>query len=187
MDERAVLWIDDAGRAQGLDLRSGEQVDPVVSYYNDIGLWTHKAEGFEYEGVGFRGERGVWRLTCIRSGAELKRSVWTEKNGWAPEGSVWLTVRFNWCEDAFTETIWTLDTERALRAKGGSESLELVAWNEEPANSQGQIQTVVFEAPADAAEFKVLFVPAGEVTEKESGNVYRQLEMPSITTWTASY
>jgi hypothetical protein len=185
--EPVVLWVDDADRAQGLDLRSGDQVDPVTSYYNDIGLWTQKTEGFEYEEVRFRNGRRTWKMTCTRSIAEITRAVWTEENGWAPEGSVWLTVRFNWCGDSFSDTIWTLDRERALLAMGGSEYLELVAWEEEPADGYGQIQTVVYAAPADTAEFKVFFCPAGEVTEKESGQTYRQLEMPSITTWAASY
>ncbi|THV41252.1 hypothetical protein [Glycomyces buryatensis] len=92
--EDAVLWIEDEGRAQGLDLRTGEQIDPVAAYYNGLGLWTERTDAFRYVDLQFSSENDTWTMDCASNLAEITRSVWSDDFGWTPEGSALITIEF---------------------------------------------------------------------------------------------
>ncbi|MQM24777.1 hypothetical protein [Glycomyces albidus] len=188
--EPAVLWVDDMGRAQGLDLRTGERIDPVAAYYGELGFWTDELEGFEYLDVRFVGDGGWWWTAgCHDRIVELTRSAWTADRGWAPEGSVYLSFQFRWCDASYQDVIWTLDTDRALLLETAGEYRVPDGWATEPyvGTPGSTTYTAVFEVPADVADFHLVFVPAGELVEKDSGEVFLQETMPAITEWAVSF
>ncbi|THV28961.1 hypothetical protein [Glycomyces paridis] len=187
-DEAAVLWVEDAGRAQGLDLRTGEQVEPVGAYYGDIGFWTDEVEGFEYEDVVFYGDTSSWSVGCRWNFVDLTRTAWTEESGWAPEGSVYLVVAFRWCGASYDPVEWRLDTEKALSVFIDGEPLLPAAWTVTPYSNRGaEDHEATFIVPADVSEFKALFTPAGEVIDKATGEVFRISEMPPSTEWSPDF
>lgn len=182
--EPAVLWMEEEGRAQGLDLRTGAQVEPIAAYYNDVGFGTRELSGYEYEEVVFRGDGGGWRMTCSSGDVSMTRAAWDVDRGWAPEGTVFIEFRFWWCGSAFDSTAWTLDTDEAVQMWGDSETLDPVEWIEASGLEAGsEIHTAVFTAPADAADFTAFFSPIGVLTEKDGGDEFELLDRPSQTDW----
>lgn len=189
VEETAVLWVEDEGRAQGLDLRTGEAVDPVGALYTGPEFTLRTVSGYEYEDVEFWGGRGGWSMSCSSGYTEMRRAAWIDDYGWAAEGSVLVQVQFEWCGSAFDDTEWILDTEEALEFKGGSERFEPVYTDVTGVTgSDGwELHTYVYEVPADIAEFSAFFRPVGELVEKESGDVFIQSETPEPTQWDANF
>jgi hypothetical protein len=191
VDETAALWVEDDGRAQGLDLRSGERLEPLAPYYEDIGFWAESATGIDYSDVEFEGPSGSWTVGCSSNRTEFTRSMWLEDYGWAPEGSVFLQVEFWWCtgEDVYENCIWTLDETRALVVSSGSDIAEPIGWSKVDSASVegGQRHLVVVAVPAEARELQVVFAPVGELTERDSGDRYSLAELPPVTEWTVQF
>jgi hypothetical protein len=190
VDQPAVLWVEDDGRAQGLDLRTGEQVEPLAPYYQKIGFWVLEGEELKYEKVRFGTQRRWWNMTCTSGGADVTRSLWRPDRGWAPEGTVFLAVDFWWCGDGtYDETTWTLDTDKVLEVGIGAEYLRPVDWTKSAygGTGGGALHTAVFEVPADRGEFKIVFAPYGEVTELANDEVHRLIEPPETTIWTVEF
>lgn len=186
----AVLWVEDSGRAQGLDLRTGSRVDPIAGYYDGPIFRSFPGEEFTYEKVRFGTSRYWWDMSCTTDSSYVRRTMWTEELGWAPEGTAFLSVRFWWCGDGtFDETTWALDHGEALEVMIGTEPAEQVAWNEDPSTEEwgGAMHTVVFSVPVDQGEFKVLFTPIGQVTELADGSVYDLWGQPDATVWTVKF
>jgi hypothetical protein len=185
-----VLWVEDAGRAQGLDLRTGARVDPVEGYYSGPAFATFTGEAFDYDEIRFGNASGGWRISCDNDGARVSRTMWTDQLGWAPEGSVYLAVWFWWCgEDTFDETTWELDKDGAFDVMIGMESVERLQWDETPATGEwgGTIHELVFEVPVAQHEFKLLFTPTGELTESSNGEVFEMMSRPAPTVWTVNF
>jgi hypothetical protein len=190
-DETAVLWVDDDGRAQGLDLRSGERVEPLAPYYADIGFWTESATDVDFPDVEFESGAGGWTVGCHSSRIEFTRSMWLPDYGWAPEGSVYLRVDLWWCtgDGVYDELVWTLDETKAILVTSGSRTAEPVGWSKVDGTGRhrGQHHSAVVAVPADARDFQVAFSPVGELTEKDSGEVYSTTEPPPAAEWTVQF
>jgi len=185
-----ILWVEDAGRAQGLDLRTGARIDPIAGYYTGPVFMTDRSENFDYEGVRFSNANGWWKMECHNDGARVSRTMWTDELGWAPEGSVYLLGWFWWCgEGTFDDTVWELDKDEAFEVMIGTESVERLQWNETPTTAEwgGATHELVFEVPVDQHEFKLLFTPTGEVTELANGEVFEMTSRPAPTVWTVNF
>lgn len=183
-----VLWVEDAGRAQGLDLRTGERVEPVAAYYEDLEFWTVTVDGYDYVDLLYRnGPGGGWLMCCSYSWAELTRSAWTESLGWAPEGEVFLTVRFDWCGADYNEVEWRLDTDTALIVFSGSAIVAPAEWTVETDEFGAEVHQAVYAVPADTEGFAVMFLPLGEAVEKETGEVFHPVEVPTATSWLVEF
>ena len=191
VEETAALWVEDDGRAQGLDLRTGERLEPLAAYYEDIGFWAESATGIDYSDVEFEGPSGSWTVGCRCGRTEFTRSMWLEDYGWAPEGSVFLQVEFWWCtgEGVYDEVVWTLDEARALLVTSGSDIAEPVGWSkvDSAGVEGGQRHLAVVAVPADARELRVVFAPVGELTERDGGEVHSLTELPPVTEWTVQF
>ncbi|GAB4005605.1 hypothetical protein GCM10029992_53990 [Glycomyces albus] len=183
--EDAVLWIEDEGRAQGLDLRSGSQVEPVAAYYSQIGTGPVELDGYEYEEVRVVGSSGGYRLTCSSWWATAARSVWAADRGWAADGTVFLEVQFEWCR-SFDSVEWRLDPEAAVTVVNGEETRVPIDWEEGDVNDGWATVTAWFEIPEDAAELTVAFRPVGGV-EDDSGDSYAFVETPDATEWAVEF
>ncbi|THV28962.1 hypothetical protein [Glycomyces paridis] len=188
-DDAVVLWVEDEGRAQGVDLRTGERVDPVEAYYLGMDRDTTD-DGFAYEDVQFgTPQTGGWIVECFSDRVDFTRAVWLEDRGWAPEGSVYLVVSFWWgTSEGFEDVDWKLDTDKALVVGDGADAASPIDWSESDvsANEEGSNQTVLFEVPADQEEFTVAFTPIGELIE-EGEDVFQLYETPDTTEWTAAF
>ncbi len=185
-----VLWVEDQGRAQGIDLRTGAHIDPVEGYYGDPGISSVTTEGWEFWDVELWNGGTSWTVSCRDDWATVERSMWLPDQGWAPEGSAFLEVEFWWCggEEVFEEVTWTLDVRRAVAVSDGSQFFEPFDWvQDEPEENGWQLTTVIFEVPAQTAEFKVFFTPASEVTEKESGRKFSPNGLQEIVTWEVAF
>lgn len=185
VDESAVLWVEDDGRAQGLDLRSGSRVDPVASLYDGL---ESRADGplgeLSYE-VDIEGGSSSYQLSCDSSHGLASRDSWLEDLGWAPDGQVFLTIDFGWCSDFGDFGIdWALDPEQAFAIEG-ADPVAPAAW-EESAVEDGFLIRTVFTAPADDAEIDIAFTPFGEITS-ESGEAFEILDELEPTEWVASF
>jgi hypothetical protein len=62
--ESVALWVEDHGRAQGLDLRTGERIDPVAAYYNGIGFHSDGGLGEVSYNVDLAFDSGVGWISC---------------------------------------------------------------------------------------------------------------------------
>lgn len=188
--ERAVLWVEDEGRAQGLDLRTGAQVDPVEAYYGGPNFGSRTLDGYDYDEVRFNGAGGwSWIMSCDHDRSSMRRAVWSGDYGWAAEGSVLIEVGFWWCGTSFSDTEWALDTDQALQLRSGSEWYEPVTHLESfDSDSPGwEHHTFIFEVPADVAEVTAFFSPIGEITQKDNGKVFTLDKDPDYTHWTATF
>ncbi|MFC3495478.1 hypothetical protein [Glycomyces rhizosphaerae] len=187
----ATLWVEDDGRAQGLDLRTGEPLDRVEAYYTDPGFWTESDGDFETLDAYFVSDGRSWTVGCHSNRVEFTRSMWLEDYGWAPEGSVFLQVEFWWCTGAgvYDDGIWTLDSERSLFVRTGSEVALPIGWStrDNPSAARGQRHTVVVEVPAAESEFRVNFAPTGEFEEAATGEVFSLGRFPAVFTWNAEF
>ncbi|WP_026923738.1 hypothetical protein [Glycomyces arizonensis] len=181
--EKSALWIEDAERAQGLDLRNGEQLDPVSAYYEEPGLWTEKLPDYDYDDVRFRNGGATWDLSCDSIGANVTRAVWLEDQGWAPEGKAFLVAEFWWCsgEGVYDGAIWVLDADKAMTVWIDSEIVQSSVLEERPYESGGAVYTAVFEVPSDVERFRILFAPVGEVIDERTGATYELEVLPRIT------
>ncbi len=183
-DEAAVLWVEDDGRAQGVDMRTGERVDPVFAFYNGVATTTDGFPGYKYDKVEFdHGSEYTW-LACESDGGGAWRNVWDEELGWASEGHVFLTVGLGWCRD-FDEFTWNLDRQRSIALTSG-EAAEPVAWNETGLDGMGIEVTAVFEIPDYDAEVTIAFTPVGEVVDQD-GREWDFRDDPDPTVWTAKF
>ncbi|WP_030160149.1 hypothetical protein [Glycomyces sp. NRRL B-16210] len=178
-NEDAVLWVEDDSRAQGLDLRTGARVDPVAAYYGDLATSPVLVEIFFYEEVTVRNGSGGWDLTCGSDFLEADRGAWHEDQGWAPEGTVFLQVRFNWCtyED---NLVWHLDEDAALSVASGDEQIAPLSWDTAELESSARTlrYTVVFAIPEDAATATLVFTPVGDLENLDGGEDYAFVETP---------
>ncbi|MQM24778.1 hypothetical protein [Glycomyces albidus] len=181
-DEDAVLWVEDEGRAQGLDLRSGERVDPVAGYYNGLAVEAARLEGFYYEDFEVSDGRDSWFLTCPAPWANATRNAWLEDRGWAGEGQVFLTVSFNWCH-RYDTLVWVLDPETAVTVDGASPAY----WNGEETVSGSMDVDAVFTVPEDADDIAITFTPFGHVESAEDGEAWAFMESPTPTEWIARF
>ncbi|THV28960.1 hypothetical protein [Glycomyces paridis] len=183
-----VLWVEDAGRAQGLDLRSGERIDPIEVYYGGPEFATVTVEGYEYEDQVYRKDlvSDWWILSNSHGVVDLTRTAWSETLGWAEDGSVYLRVRVGWWR-VFRHGEWRLDTERSLTAFDGSEAVEPAEWSVEADEYGFEWHVVEFVVPADEPGFAVLFMPTGEYVEDETGDVFRPEEPAPATEWIALF
>ncbi|MFB9659828.1 hypothetical protein ACFQS3_08675 [Glycomyces mayteni] len=182
-DEQAVLWVEDTGRAQGVDMRTGERVDPVFAFYNGVSSTTDLFSGYRYEEVYFdRGADYTW-LACEYDGGSAWRNPWDEELGWAEDGTVFLTVGTTWCRD-FDEFTWSLDQRSIVLASG--EAAEPVAWREAGLDGMGVEVYAVFEVPDYDAEFTIAFAPYGRVVD-EQGREWEFRDDPATTEWEALF
>lgn len=185
--ESVILWVDDVERAQGLDLRTGAQIDPVTAYYSELGFWTEEVDAFEFEEVKFGRPGHGWILTCRRRVAELDRSAWSKSQGWAPEGSVFLEVRFNWCGSAFDELTWTVDPDEDMVVVANTEVIAPVDWESAHADRGTVALTVAFLIPADDIDATVQFSPRGDAVEQDSGEKFAIADDLPPTVWTVEF
>ncbi|GAA2277343.1 hypothetical protein GCM10009853_034420 [Glycomyces scopariae] len=184
VDEEAVLWVEDDGRAQGVDMRTGERIDPVFGFYNNVSSTTDLFSGYRYDEVEFdHGDEYTW-LACEYDGGSAWRNPWDEELGWASEGHVFLTVGLGWCRD-FDEFTWNLDRQRSITLASG-EAVEPVAWREFALDGMGIEVQAVFEIPDYDAEITIAFTPVGEVVD-EGGELWEFREEPEPTEWTATF
>ncbi|MEU5155909.1 hypothetical protein [Glycomyces sp. NPDC021274] len=176
--ESAVLWIEDDGRAQGLDLRTGEQVEPVAAYYNGLATNVVQGDSFAAE-VTVLNDAQAWDLSCHSDFLEGDRSVWREDLGWAAEGSVFLQVTFNWCtyED---NLIWHLDPDASLAAQPDGEPLAPLSMSaEELPDTGGTLRyTAVFSVPENSESLKLILTPVGDLENIVDGDDYAFLDTP---------
>jgi hypothetical protein len=183
-DEPVVLWVEDTGRAQGVDMRTGERVEPVFAFYNGIASTSDGFPGYRYDEVYFdRGSEYTW-LACEYDGGGAWRNVWDEELGWAPDGSVFLTVATFWCRD-YDEFTWNLDPQRSIVLTSG-EADEPVAWTVSEVEGYGVEVHAVFQIPDYDAEITIEFTPVGEVVD-EDGRQWEFREAPAATEWTAAF
>lgn len=181
LDEPAVLWVDDSGRTQGIDLRTGEQVDPVAAYYNGLGLRTVDLGGFDTEKVNiFNGSASGW-IRCETKFAKASRFVWRDDVGWAADGTVFLEVKTNWCSETDNFT-WELDQERAFTVDGEAP----LSWTATESNEHWDSLVLVFAVPADAAETTIDFSPVGTIELKETGEEVVSNRLPNFA-WRAAF
>ncbi|MCD0443318.1 hypothetical protein LO763_06720 [Glycomyces sp. A-F 0318] len=179
--EDAVLWVEDTGRAQGLDLRTGEQVDPVGAYYSDLLLGTIEIDGYDTGKVEVYNSRGSGHVRCPQDSVWAHRFVWREDLGWAEPGTVFLELRFGWCarSDAFT---WELDRESAVTVDRDAP----LSWTATELEGGWDHLALVFAVPEDADAITVDFTPYGDIEHVEAGPVAFSEELPSFT-WTAEF
>ncbi|WP_205323684.1 hypothetical protein [Glycomyces sp. YM15] len=187
----ARLWVEDDGLAQGLDLRTGAPLDRLEPYYSEPGFWTESEGEFNTLDAYFVSGGRSWTLTCHSNRVEFTRSMWLEDYGWAPEGSVFLQVEFWWCtgEGVYDCGVWTLDTERSLFVRTGSEVWLPTGWTMRDHHSaaHGQRHTAVVEVPATESEFRVDFAPIGELEEAGTGEVFRLGKFPDVFSWNVGF
>ncbi|MEV3935978.1 hypothetical protein AB0K52_08395 [Glycomyces sp. NPDC049804] len=176
VDEPAVLWVEDSGRAQGVDLRSGAQVEPVTAYYNGLALRWFELDGYDTGEVDFRNSRRAGWIRCRTGYAEANRAVWTEERGWAESGTVFLEVSTNWCSETELFT-WELDMSQAFTVDGEAP----VSWTATDTDDEYWDRlTMVFAIPEDAAEATVHFSPVGTVGHKASGDELTGTRLPNF-------
>lgn len=179
--ETAVLWIEDEGRAQGLDLRTGEQVEPVAAYYNTLATdAVFQGDSFVTDETTVLNADKAWDLTCTSDFLEGDRSIWREDLGWADEGSVFLQVTFNWCtyED---NLIWHLDPDASLAVQSGDEVLAPLSWNaEELPDTGGTLRyTAVFSIPETDVHALLVLTPVGDLENIAGDDDYAFLDTPA--------
>ncbi|WP_100445414.1 hypothetical protein [Glycomyces xiaoerkulensis] len=183
----AVLWVEDEGRSQGLDFRTGAQVEPVTAYYNGLSRDAVDLDGYAYEEVQILNNRKSYELTCSSGWGQATRSVWSEERGWPSDGTVYLEIEFNWC-DAYEGVVdWRLDQEAALSLQGGDDPVAPISWEESSIENDRILVTAVFEAPADAEELTVEFTPVGNLETLNGGEDYAFADGPESTEWTMSF
>jgi hypothetical protein len=177
IDEPAVLWTEDSGRAQGIDLRTGEQVEPVSAYYNGLALRSFDFGGFDTEEVDLRNGRYSGWIRCKTEQAEATRAVWMEDRGWAEEGTVFLEVRTNWCAKSENFT-WDLDRTKAFTIDGEGP----VSWTatESEAGEGWNRLRLLFVIPADSNEATVDFSPVGTIEIRENGVEMYATKLPNF-------
>ncbi|MEU5155910.1 hypothetical protein [Glycomyces sp. NPDC021274] len=175
-DARAVLWVSDADRAQGIDLRTGAQVEPVAAYYNGLALRSYNLGGFEDDDP-FRivNERRSGTATCSTEYAEGTRALWLEDRGWAPEGTVFIEVRTRWCS-RYNDITWELDRERAFTIDGEAP----MSWTATERNAYWDDLVLVFTIPADVREATIDFSPVGDIRFKETGEELFTDDLPNF-------
>lgn len=181
VDEPAVLWVDDSGRAQGVDLRTGEQVDPVTAYYNGLALRSFDFGGYDTEEVDiFNGRVSGW-IRCKTKVTEASRIVWREDLGWAPEGTVFVEVRTNWCSetDHFT---WELDKDKAFTIDGEAPQ----SWTATDIGDGWDQLAMVFAVLEDTPEVTIDFSPVGTIEHKETGGELISDRLPNFA-WEADF
>ncbi len=179
-DVPAVLWVEDDGRAQGLDLRTGERVDPVFAYYNGLADWSDILGGFKYES--YFADEPDDGLSCQYDQVNASRSPWLEGVGWAPEGSVFLSVYTLWCNQ-IGEYSWNLDPASITLASG--EATESETWIEVSYDGGVEIEAV-FVIPDIDSEVTIAFEPITEAIGPEGREMEFQDEFPA-TEWVASF
>lgn len=183
-DVPAVLWVEDDGRAQGLDLRTGERIEPVFSYYTNLAAYSDLFSGFSYEEVHIdNGDEWSW-LSCQYDGGNAWRSPWTEELGWAPEGSVYLGVFTYWCRD-YDEFTWNLDQQRSITLASG-EAHAPIAWYEREVEGYGIEVQAFFLIPDIDSEVTIEFEPVGEIVDGE-GDQWQIREPLQAAEWVASF
>ncbi|MCH7229876.1 hypothetical protein L0U85_03235 [Glycomyces sp. L485] len=188
--EDAVLWVEDDGRAQGLDFRTGEQVDPVLAYYNEVELGAFELDGYEYEDVLMRSSESIWHTTCTSPWGEVTRGVWNEDRGWATEGTVFIVVAFRWCgsESSFEgKASWLLDLERAVRVSDGDSTYAPVDWTKRNATGNAVMEKTVFEVPAEATGVTVEFVPVGDMHDNQRDEGLTLVDSLEVTVWEVNF
>ncbi|SDE24445.1 hypothetical protein [Glycomyces harbinensis] len=179
--EDAVLWVDDSGRAQGLDLRTGAQVEPIGSYYNGLRLSEVAIGGYNTGEIDVYNSRASGYVRCADGSGTAHRSVWREDLGWAAEGTVFLEVRFKWCSELESST-WELDRERAVTVDRNTP----LSWTATELEGGWDHFAIVFAVPADADEITVDFTPYGEVENDESGTLAFAGDLPHFA-WVAEF
>jgi len=179
-DVPAVLWVEDDGRAQGLDLRTGERVDPVFAYYNDLAQSSDLFDGFLYES--YFANEPTDGLSCQYDGGNAWRSPWSEGLGWAAEGTVYLSVFTYWCNQ-IGEYSWTLDQASITLASG--EAAETEAWYETPVDGGVQI-AAVFVIPDIDSEVTIAFEPVTTAVSADGREMRFEDEFPA-TEWVATF
>jgi len=175
----AVLWIEDDGRAQGLNLRSGAPVEPVAAYYNGLSTDVVQGDSFTAEATVLNDAK-AWDLTCHSDFLEGDRSVWREDLGWAAEGTVFLQVTFNWCtfED---NLVWHLDPEASLVAQPGAEPVAPLSMTAaELPDTGGTLRyTAVFSIPESSEALRMILTPVGDLENIVEGDDYAFLDTPA--------
>jgi len=182
--DRAVLWVSDSHRHQGIDLRTGEQVDPVTAYYNGLALRSFDFGGYDTEEVDLRNGRYSGWIRCKTEYAEATtRAVWHQQQGWADEGMVFLEVRTNWCAQTESFT-WELDQTKAFTIDGGGP----VSWTATDAESTEGWDTLslLFVIPADTVEATIDFSPVGTIEIRENGVELFTTKLPNFA-WEAAF
>lgn len=169
LDEQAALWIEEDGRAQGLDLRTGDRIDDAAAYYEGIPRWTgQQLAPLEYEVDIDYGPYGWW-ISCESGPVRVFRDPWVDGLGWAPEGSVFLRVTFGWCkrwEDA--GLTWELDPDRAVEVEGAEKP---VSWEATENTWDGVDVVAVYAIPEDASGADIGITPHGELTDEHGDPV----------------
>ena len=185
--EDAVLWVEDEGRAQGLDFRTGAQIDAAAAYYNGIGLGTVETDGFAYEEISVLNRSDAYRLTCSSGWGEVTRNVWSPDHGWAEDGTVFVTVDLRWCDDFEDILRWELDQKASVTIDGGDGPLPPVDWTQYDADNDRLGIRAVFEAPAASAELTVAFTPVGNLKNLSGGEDFAFVDTPETTDWQVSF
>lgn len=120
------VWVEDEGRAQGLGLRTGTHVDPVLAYYNGLSVTPESGDVFIYEEVKVSNGAKAYYSTCRSKFLEGDRDIWREGHGWSGEGTVFLEVTFNWC--TYDNLLWHLDRDVSLNARSGEDRVAPLSW-----------------------------------------------------------
>ncbi|MEV3935977.1 hypothetical protein AB0K52_08390 [Glycomyces sp. NPDC049804] len=179
-DADAVLWVEDDGRAQGLDLRTGERVEPVAAYYTGLADTSDILGGFKYEM--YFADDPEDGLSCEYNGGDAWRTPWFEGLGWAPEGTVYLSVFTLWC-DQIGEYSWNLDPASITLASG--EAAEPVDWIETPTDVGLEIRAL-FVIPDFDSEVTIAFKPVTEAVGTD-GRVMAFRDEFAVTEWIAEF
>ncbi|THV28964.1 hypothetical protein [Glycomyces paridis] len=169
-----VLWVEDEDRAQGIDLRSGERVEPVAAYYSGLTTDPVVIDQFAYEDLSIVNDTDAYRVTCGSDTLEGQRSVWREELGWAEEGTVFLEVSFTWCSYEDPGILWHLG-EGSLAARTGDAPAQALSWTEFELGEEfhGDLRyEAVFAIPEEAAAATLVFTPIGDLENLDGGADY---------------
>lgn len=177
--EDAVLWVEDQGRAQGLDLRTGERIEPLAPMYDDIATYSEPLPGYVIDKFDIASATSKTWLRCHYEWAIAELSTWNPDLGWAPDGSVHMTVTTYWC-GTIEEFTWNLNQEKALTVDGTAP----VHWSDTLEDGWNRIEAV-FTVPDDADEILIEFTPFGNITA--NGERYEYRDDPKVYEWLATF
>lgn len=202
------LQMNDGGRAQDLDLRTGartHEASPLyypIPYQDNLLSYDHQFE-YMFTPAGKDGDGVAWgQITQSVDGGWALLAPYYEPEGWAPSGYAWLVVNLNlaiqssegaapkYAGDVAKSFTLTLSGGRALPGSGNISyvSPDVSATHDsstgDVANATGSAK-LVFEVPASPEHFTLAYTPVGTFTDLFTGTSVAltggQLQSPSGT------
>ncbi|MFC4334562.1 Hsp70 family protein [Salininema proteolyticum] len=168
-DDEAVATVEDSGREQGIDLRTGELIDPVLAYYS--GELGERETAFTTE-IDYASAGGRWFITGTNI-TDLEftvtRNVYSEEEGWlADSGLAAVTVAFEQYHDVVEHGyrfVFEPTTDVAIKGSGETWAPEAVEFSDRDHTEDDgdevvrRAYTVQFLIPGDLAKFQLVYDP----------------------------